>query len=91
MNKANLILAVQKNLGKETSKAHAERAVDAVIDGIKKGLKKDKNVQLIGFGSFQIKKRKARTGRNPQTGEAIKIAASKTVSFKCGKALKEFI
>ena len=91
MNKGDLVLLVQKNLGKDVSKAKAEKSVDAVINGIKNGLKKDKNVQLIGFGTFQVKKRKARTGRNPQTGEVIKIPASKTVTFKCGKALKDSI
>jgi nucleoid DNA-binding protein len=88
MNKAELILAVQKSLGKETSKACAERAVDAVIDGIKAGLKKSKAVQLIGFGTFKVVNRKARTGVNPKTGEKIKIKASKAVKFGAGKDLK---
>ena len=89
MNKADLIEAVlaNKDSGCET-KAAAERAVAAVISGVKKGLKKDGNVQLIGFGSFTVKTRKARMGRNPQTGETIKIKASKTVGFRPGKALK---
>lgn len=91
MNKGDLVLLVQKNLGRDFSKAKAEKAFDAVIEGIKWGLKKDRNVQLIGFGTFQVKKRKPRTGRNPQTGEPIKIPASKTVTFKCGKALKDYI
>lgn len=88
MNKAELVAAVQKNLGDDTSKAAAERAVDAVLDGIKKGVKKDKAVQLIGFGTFSVTKRAARTGVNPQTGEKIKIKASKSVKFKPGAALK---
>ncbi|MGF1448547.1 MAG: HU family DNA-binding protein [Opitutales bacterium] len=89
MNKAELIEEVQKSLGKETSKAAAERAVDAVIEGIKKGIKsKDKSVQLIGFGTFEVTKRAARMGGNPKTGEKIKIAASKTVKFKPGAQLK---
>ncbi|GAB4269320.1 MAG TPA: HU family DNA-binding protein [Opitutae bacterium] len=89
MNKAALILEVQKLLGKDTSKAAAERAVDAVIEGIKKGIKKEKNVQLVGFGTFSVAKRAARMGVNPQTGEKIKIKASKTVKFKAGQALKD--
>ena len=86
MNKAQLTEAVRKTL--KSSKADAERGVNAVLESIKKGLKKDKAVQLVGFGSFTVKKRKARMGRNPQTGAKIKIKASKTVGFKPGKALK---
>jgi DNA-binding protein HU-beta len=86
MNKGQLVESVAKELG--SSKAAAGRAVDAVLGTIQKGLKKDKKVQLIGFGTFDIRKRKARTGRNPQTGETIKIKASKTVGFKAGAALK---
>ncbi|HVE15844.1 MAG TPA: HU family DNA-binding protein [Chthoniobacterales bacterium] len=89
MNKVELVEAVQKSLGKETSKAEAERAVNAVIDGIKVGVKKTKTVQLIGFGTFKVASRKARTGVNPKTGAKIKIKASKTVKFVAGKALKE--
>jgi nucleoid DNA-binding protein len=88
-NKVALVEAVQKTLGKETSKAEAERAVNAVIDAIKVGVKKTKTVQLIGFGTFKVASRKARTGVNPKTGEKIKIKASKTVKFVAGKALKE--
>lgn len=88
MNKAELVNVVQKNLGGETSKAAAERAVDAVIDAIKIGLKKDQTVQLIGFGSFKVATRKARTGINPKTKEKIKIKASKSVRFSAGKDLK---
>ncbi len=88
MNKAELIEEVQKQLGKECSKACAERSINAVLEGIKKGVKKDKAVQLIGFGTFSVKKRAARNGVNPQTGEKIKIKASKTVGFKAGAALK---
>ena len=69
MNKAKLIEAVQKSLGGDTSKAHAGLAVEAVIDGIKSGLKKEKTVQLIGFGTFKVAQRKARIGVNPKTGE----------------------
>ena len=88
MNKAALILAVQKNLGGEISKAEAERAVTAVIDGIRLGIKKDKTVQLIGFGTFKVVTRKARMGVNPKTGAKIKIKASKVVKFTNGKELK---
>ncbi|MCK6439950.1 MAG: HU family DNA-binding protein [Planctomycetes bacterium] len=92
MNKAELIEALVKNKknGFE-SKASAERACDAVLEGIEQGLKKDQKVQLVGFGTFAVRQRKARTGRNPQTGEQIKIKASRTVSFKVGKALKDEI
>lgn len=89
MNKAELLAEVQKALGPDTSKAAAERSLDAVLEGIKKGIKKDKAVQLIGFGTFTVAKRAARTGINPQTKEKIKIKASKTVKFKPGTALKE--
>jgi nucleoid DNA-binding protein len=88
MNKAELVLAVQKGLGGATSKAEAERAVGAVIDGIKAGIKKDKTVQLIGFGTFKVVTRKARIGINPKTGAKIKIKASKAVKFANGKELK---
>jgi len=88
MNKAELVLAVQKNLGGVTSKAEAERAVGAVIDGIKTGIKKDKTVQLIGFGTFKVVTRKARIGINPKTGAKIKIKSSKAVKFANGKELK---
>lgn len=88
MNKADLVLTVQKLLGKEITKAEAEKTVAAVIDSIKMGIKKKKSVQLIGFGTFKIANRKARTGINPKTREKMKIKASKTVRFVCGKALK---
>ena len=88
MNKAELVVEVQKSLGKDTSKAAAERALDAVLEGIKKGIKKDKTVQLVGFGTFSVSKRAARQGINPQTGEKIKIKASKAVKFKAGAGLK---
>ena len=88
MNKAELVEAVQKALGKETTKRAAEDAVKAVLESIAKGVKKDKKVQLIGFGTFEVKKRSARMGRNPKTGEAMKIKASKTVGFKASSTLK---
>ena len=86
MNKVELVTSVQKTLG--SSKADAERAVNAVIDGVKLGIKKPKTVQLIGFGTFKIGNRKARAGVNPKTGQRIKIKASKTVKFSAGKAFK---
>lgn len=92
MNKSELIEAVAKDKNADMeSKAAAERAVNAVLDCLKKGLKKDKSVQVIGFGTFSVKKRKARSGINPQTGKKIKIKASKTVGFKPGKALKTYV
>jgi DNA-binding protein HU-beta len=89
MNKQELVEAVSKELG--TSKAGGERAVNAVLCGITKGVKKDKSVQLIGFGTFSVKKRKARMARNPQTGDAIKVKASRTVGFKVGKKFKDMV
>lgn len=89
MNKGDLVEAVAKEL--KDSKAAAERAVNSVLGNIKKGLKKDKKVQLVGFGTFDVRKRKARKGRNPRTGEAITIKASKTVGFKAGQGLKDSI
>ena len=91
MNKSELIASVQNDLGADCTKAHAERTVNAILESIKKGLKKDKMVQLVGFGTFQVKSRKARKGRNPQTGEEITIKASKTVGFKPGQALKDSV
>jgi DNA-binding protein HU-beta len=89
MNRAALSELVAKDL--EESKAGADRAIAAVLSGIQRGLKKNKKVSLVGFGTFEVKKRKARKGRNPQTGEEIKIKASKSVGFRAGKPLKEFI
>ncbi len=88
MNKSELVETVQKSLGADASKASAERAVDAVLESIKKGVKKDKSVQLAGFGTFSVAKRAARQGINPRTKEPIKIKASKTVKFKPGTGLK---
>ena len=88
MNKAELVESVQKSLGGDTSKAAAERAVAAVIGGIESGLMNGEAVQLIGFGTFSVASRAARDGINPQTGDKIRIAASKTVKFKAGAGLK---
>ena len=88
MNKGELVEAVQKALGNDTSKRAAEDAVAAVLEAIAKGVKKDEVVQLIGFGTFKVKKRAARMGRNPKTGEAMKIKASKSVGFSPSSKLK---
>lgn len=88
MNKAELVEAIQKNLGKDATKRAAEDALSAVLGAISKGVKKDKKVQLIGFGTFEVKERAARMGRNPKTGESMKIKKSKTVGFKASTALK---
>lgn len=88
MNKGDLVQAVFKNLGNGGSRAQAERCVDAVIEGIRTGLKRDKSVQLVGFGTFRVADRKARLGVNPKTGEKLKIKASKSVKFTAGKDLK---
>ncbi len=86
MNKVELINAVAKKTG--LSKKDADKAVAAVIGSIEDALKAGEKVQLIGFGTFEVKERAARTGRNPQTGAAVKIAASKVPAFKAGAALK---
>ena len=75
----------------EQTQAAAERLVNAVLKGIEVGLQKDKNVQLVGFGTFAVSKRAGRTGRNPRTGAAIKIKPAKVPKFKPGKALKDAI
>ncbi len=87
MNKSELIDAVAESA--DLTKASATRAVDAVIDAITETLKKGDTVALLGFGTFLVRERAARSGRNPRTGETIKIAASKVPAFKAGKALKD--
>lgn len=87
MTKAELVAAVAKQT--KLTKADAERALNAFIDVAKKTLKKEGRLALAGFGTFVVTKRKARKGRNPQTGETIKIKARKVVRFKAAKALKE--
>ena len=88
MNKAELIEAVQTAMGKEATKRSAEDAVSAVLDSIANGVRADQKVQLIGFGTFEVKNRAARMGRNPKTGEPMQINASKSVGFKASAALK---
>ena len=89
MNKAELVDAVADNA--DLSKAAAGRALDAALEAITKALKKKDTVTLVGFGTFSVRKRSARIGRNPQTGEEIKIKASRVPGFKAGKALKDAI
>ncbi|BFM20772.1 nucleoid-associated protein HU-beta [Gilvimarinus japonicus] len=89
MNKTELIEAIAASA--DISKAAAGRALDAVVDGVTDSLKKGDQVVLVGFGTFSVKDRAARTGRNPQTGAEIQIAAAKVPSFKAGKALKDAV
>lgn len=87
MNKTELIEHIAKHA--DISKAAAGRALEALIGGVKSSLKKNNSVSLIGFGTFSVSKRAARSGRNPRTGAAIKIKAAKVPKFKPGKALKD--
>jgi DNA-binding protein HU-beta len=89
MNKAELVDAVAASLAE--SKANAERYLNAVLDAIRDGTKKDESCAIIGFGTFALKRRKARTGRNPQTGLPIEIKASTTVGFKPSQKFKDFV
>ena len=87
MNKSELIDAIADSA--DISKAAAGRALDATVEAVKKALKKGDMVTLVGFGSFYVGKRAARTGRNPRTGASIKIKAAKVPRFRPGKALKD--
>lgn len=87
MNKSDFITAVAE--ASDLSKADAERAVDAMFAVVKATLRAGETITLVGFGSFVVRKRAARTGRNPRTNEEIKIKASKVPAFKAGKALKD--
>jgi len=89
MNKSDLIDAIAKGAG--MSKADAGRGLEAAIKAMTTALKKGDTVSLVGFGTYSVRKRKARTGRNPRTGETIKIKASKVPTFKAGKALKDAV
>jgi nucleoid DNA-binding protein len=89
MTKAELIEMIAKDA--KVTKAAAGKAVDSFIDGVKKSLKKGDKVTLIGFGTFSVTRRKARKGRNPQTGAEIKIAATKAPKFTAGAALKKAV
>ncbi|MFH0350402.1 MAG: HU family DNA-binding protein [Chromatiales bacterium] len=89
MNKTDLIDVVAASA--DLPKASAGRAVDAMVNAITKALKKNDEVTLVGFGTFSVRKRAARAGRNPRTGETIKIAASKVPAFKPGRGLKDAV
>lgn len=87
MNKADLVAAMAENTG--VSKKDAEASLKAFTDVVAEELKKGEKIQLVGFGTFEVSERAARTGRNPQTGAEMTIAASKAPKFKAGKALKD--
>lgn len=89
MNKAELVATISEKTG--TSKKSTETSLNAFVEIVTEALKKDEKVQLVGFGSFEVRKRAARKGRNPQTKEEIKIPASKAPVFKAGKALKDIV
>ncbi len=89
MNKSDLIAAVAAKTGE--TKKNAEASINAVVDVIAETLAKGDKIQLVGFGSFEVRARAARKGRNPQTGKEMKIAAKKAPVFKAGKALKDAV
>ncbi len=89
MNKSDLVEAIAKSA--DISKAAAARALDSTIESITKALKKGDTVSLVGFGTFKVGKRAARNGRNPRTGETIKIKAAKVPKFSAGKGLKDAV
>ncbi|MEJ2692916.1 MAG: HU family DNA-binding protein [Candidatus Thiodiazotropha sp.] len=89
MNKAELIEAMAESA--DISKAAAGRALDGMVEAITDAMQKGDSLSLVGFGTFSVKERAAREGRNPQTGETIQIKASKIPSFKAGKALKDAV
>jgi DNA-binding protein HU-beta len=89
VNKSQLVAHVATEL--RTSRLGAARLVDAVLAGVERGLREDRNVTIAGFGTFEVKDRKARTGRNPHTGEPIQIVAGRRVGFRMGKALRESV
>lgn len=89
MNKTELVNAMAEKA--ELTKKAAEVALSSIVESITDAMKKGEKVQLIGFGTFEVRERAARKGHNPQTGEAIKIPASKAPAFKAGKAFKDMI
>ena len=89
MNKTELIAAIADKT--DVSKKDTEATLKAFVDVVTAALKKDDKVQIVGFGTFEVAKRAARTGRNPQTGKSMKIKASKSPKFKAGKALKDAV
>ena len=91
MNKSGLVELVARYLGHGTSKAQAERAVNAVIEGMSAGLRRDKSISLSGFGTFEVRARKGRMLKNPRTGAPMRVRPGKRVAFKAGKTLKGLI
>ncbi len=89
MNRMELVAAIAEKT--ELSKKDAEKALKAFTDVVAEELKKDEKIQLVGFGTFEVTRRAARTGRNPQTGKEMKIAASRAPRFRAGKALKDAV
>ena len=89
MNKSHLVAHVAREL--QTSKLQASRLVETVLEAVKEGLRTDGSVTITGFGTFEVKERKARIGRNPHTGAPIHIEAGRRVGFRVGKALKESV
>ena len=89
MNKSDLVAIVAEKM--EVTKKDAEVSLNAVVEAITESLVKGEKIQLIGFGSFEVRKRAARKGRNPQTNEEMKIPASKVPAFKAGQALKDAV
>lgn len=89
MTKAEFVARIAKDA--KISKRAAEAALDSFVAGVRDSLKKGKRLSLVGFGTFSVGRRAARNGRNPQTGEAIKIRAAKVPKFKAGKALKDAV
>ena len=89
MNKTELVNAIAERA--DLTKKASEVALNSIVDSIKGALEKGDKVQLVGFGTFEVRQRAARKGHNPQTGEEIKISASKSPAFKAGKALKEVV
>ena len=89
MNKTELVAAMADQAG--ISKKDAEKALKAFTEVVEEELKKGEKIQLVGFGTFEVSERAAREGRNPQTGETMQIAASKSPKFKAGKALKDLV
>jgi DNA-binding protein HU-beta len=89
MNRADLITQIASEA--DIPKSKAEKALNAFVSGVMKSLKKEENVTLVGFGTFSVSKRAARKGRNPQTGDEIRIPATRAPKFKAGKSLKDAV
>jgi nucleoid DNA-binding protein len=91
MNKSGLVELVARFLGTGTSKAEAERAVNAVIEGLSAGLRRERSIALSGFGTFEVRARKGRMLKNPRTGAPMRVRPGKRVAFKAGKNLKSLL